>query len=109
MNHFGQAFLCAASASAFLGCAPAAVLAPPVNHNGPLPTGSDADCSAMCEHLRALHCPAGDPTPKGARCEAVCQNTESSGYVSENPRCQSTAASCEAADACADQTDPATP
>lgn len=85
-------------------CSPSAALTPPVaNHNGPLPTGTEADCSAMCVHLRAIHCPAGDPTPKGAPCEAVCLNTESSGYASENPRCQSTAATCDAADACADQ------
>lgn len=89
--------------SAFSSITPPA----PVNHNGPLPTGTDADCSAMCVHLRTLHCPAGDPTPKGAPCEAVCQNTESSGYASENPRCQSTAPSCEAADACADEAAPA--
>lgn len=79
---------------------------PPVNHNGPLPTGSDADCAAMCEHMRSLHCPSGDPTPKGATCEAVCQNVESSGYASENPRCQAQAATCDAADACSDEASP---
>ncbi len=91
--------------SAFSSIAPPA----PVNHNGPLPTGSDADCAAMCVRLRSLHCPAGDPTPKGVPCEAVCQNTESSGYVSENPRCQAMAPSCDAADACADEAAPPSP
>ena len=96
-----QALLFATGCSAYSSIAP-----PPVNHNGPLPTGSDADCSAMCINLRKLHCPAGDPTPKGAPCEAVCQNTESSGYASENPRCQAKASSCEAADACSDESSP---
>jgi hypothetical protein len=81
-------------------------IAPPANHNGPLATGTPADCSAMCANLRILHCPAGDPTPKGAPCEAVCENTESSGYASENPRCQAKAASCDAADACSDEAPP---
>jgi len=78
----------------------------PVNHNGPLPTGTDADCAAMCVHLRVLHCPAGDPTPKVEPCEAVCHNVESSGYASENPRCQARATSCDAADACSDEAAP---
>jgi hypothetical protein len=87
------------------GCSSAASL-PPVNHNGPLPTGTEADCSAMCVNLRKLNCPAGDPTHKGAPCEAVCLNTETSGYASENPRCQAKAPSCDAADACADEAAP---
>lgn len=88
-------------------CTPIAPSAVPVqNHNGPLATGSAEDCHAMCGNLRAHHCPAGDPTRKGATCEAVCENTESSGYASENPRCQARAASCEAADACADSGQP---
>ena len=81
----------------------ASIVPPPVNHNAPLASGTDADCAAMCDHLRALHCPAGDPTPKGAPCEVVCQNVESSGYASENPRCQAAAADCAAADACSDE------
>lgn len=82
------------------------ILPPVDNHNGPLATGTDADCHAMCENLRKRHCEAGAPTPKGASCEAVCTNIESSGYASENPRCQATAASCEAADACPDAPSP---
>jgi hypothetical protein len=72
------------------------------NHNGPLATGNSDDCRDMCVNLRARHCPAGDPTPKGATCEAVCENAETSGYASENPRCQAKATSCDAADACVD-------
>jgi hypothetical protein len=81
-------------------------LTPPVNHNGPLQAGTVSDCIVMCAHLQILHCPAGDPTPKGATCEAVCENTESSGYASENPRCQAQATSCQAADACSDEAPP---
>jgi hypothetical protein len=87
-------------------CSSYSSIAPPVNHNGPLPTGTADDCAAMCATLRHLHCPAGDPTHKGEPCEAVCLNVETSGYASENPRCQAKATSCEAADACADEAAP---
>ncbi len=92
--------------AALISCSASSAATPPANHNGPLPTGTDADCIVMCAHLRILHCPAGDPTPKGAPCEAVCENTESSGYASENPRCQAKAPSCEEADACTDEAAP---
>ena len=101
MNKFFLACAALISCSAYSGS-----VAPPVNHNGPLPTGTTGDCIVMCAHLRVLHCPAGDPTPKGAPCEAVCENTESSGYASENPRCQAKAPSCEEADACTDEAAP---
>lgn len=88
----------------------AATLPAVVNHNGPLPTGTPSDCQAACDNLRKLHCPAGEPTAKGASCEAVCINTESSGYASMNPRCEAKASSCDAADACADEpTSPESP
>lgn len=74
-----------------------------VNHNGPIPTGTPSDCQDACDNLRKLHCPAGDPTAKGASCEAVCINTESSGYASMNPRCEAKATSCDAADACSEE------
>lgn len=79
---------------------------PPVNHNGPLPSGTDADCALACENLRSHKCAAGDPTPDGAPCEVVCQNVESSGYASQNPRCEAKAASCDEADACSDEASP---
>ena len=91
-----------------VGCTPVA-LPPPVNHNGPLPTGTPSDCQRACDNLRKLHCSAGEPTSKGASCEEVCMNTESSGYASMNPRCEATASSCEAADACADEAPPESP
>lgn len=84
-------------------CTSLSTLPPPVNHNGPLATGTPDDCKAMCENLRRLHCPAGDNTPQGEPCEAVCENTEASGYVSENPVCQAHVKTCEAADACPDE------
>jgi len=79
------------------------IVPPAVNHNAPLEAGTNEDCEAMCDNLRKLHCPAGDPTPKGVPCEVVCQNVESTGYASENPRCQARAADCAAADACSDE------
>lgn len=67
-----------------------------------LEPGTAADCAAACVNLRGLHCKSGDPTPAGASCEAVCQNTETSGYASENPRCLAQVKSCGAEeDACA--------
>jgi hypothetical protein len=87
-------------------CSPPAAWPPPVNHTTPISAGTPADCQAMCENLRLLHCPAGDPTPKGATCEAVCENTESSGYATENPFCQAHVKTCEAADACPDEANP---
>lgn len=89
-----------------VSCSTAGIVSAPVNHNGPLPTGTVTDCIVMCAHLQIMHCPSGDPTPKGATCEAVCENTESSGYASENPRCQAKATSCESADACSDEASP---
>lgn len=67
-----------------------------------LTPGTTADCSAACVNLRRLHCKSGDPTPQAGTCEAVCQNTESSGYASENPQCLAKVKSCGAEeDACA--------
>lgn len=96
--------LALASCSTYSGLAPV-----PINHNGAIQSGTPADCHAMCENLRALHCPAGDNTPKGDTCEAVCENTEASGYVSENPVCQAHVKTCAAADACPDEALPASP
>jgi len=82
-------------------CSPAAPWPPPaVTHNAPISAGTPDDCRAMCENLRRLHCVSGEPTPKGASCEAVCENTEASGYATENPLCQAHVKTCEAADAC---------
>lgn len=68
----------------------------------PLTPGTQDDCAMACVNLRDHHCKAGDPTPEGASCEAVCQNTETSGYASENPKCLATIKSCGAEeDACA--------
>jgi hypothetical protein len=87
-------------------CGAATSLTPPVNHNGPLPTGNEQDCANACTNLRYHGCPAGNPTPEGAPCETVCLNTESSGYASMNPRCVAKALDCSTADACSDEADP---
>lgn len=74
---------------------------PPHPTPAPLPpAGSEADCTAACANMRRLHCPAGNPTEKGASCEAVCINIESSGYATMSPLCVARAPSCDEADAC---------
>jgi hypothetical protein len=79
-------------------CSTYSNLKPPVA----LTPGTTDDCALACLHLRALHCKSGDPTPAGATCEAVCQNTETSGYASENPKCLAQVKACGAEeDACA--------
>ena len=88
-------------------CTPAAPWPPPaVTHDSAISAGTPADCRAMCENLRRLHCPAGEDTPKGASCETVCENTEASGYATENPVCQAHVKTCAAADACPDEAVP---
>lgn len=67
----------------------------PENHNAPLPTGSADDCHQACETGRKLHCLYAEPTPEGGSCEDVCNNTESSGYASMNPRCLKAITACE--------------
>jgi hypothetical protein len=32
------------------------------------------NCATACSQLRALDCPEGKPTPRGASCEAVCES-----------------------------------
>lgn len=79
-------------------CSTYSSIKPPVA----LTPGTADDCTAACQHLRKLRCKSGDPTPEGATCEAVCQNTETSGYASENPKCLAQVKSCGAEeDACA--------
>lgn len=69
--------------------------------DGPVAAGTEADCQAACAALRAHHCPDGDPTPRGGTCEAVCLNTERSGYASMHPACVAKIDSCAGEDACA--------
>lgn len=84
-------------------CATYSSITPPVS----LSPGTEADCAQACQHRRALGCPSADPTPRGASCEAVCQNAETSGYASENPTCLAQVKSCGAEeDACANPPPP---
>lgn len=47
---------------------------------GPVtPTWTAADYEAACSHLRAIHCPDGDPTPGGATCETVLADMVANG------------------------------
>lgn len=68
----------------------------------PPPVSSPDACHDSCETRRRLHCPSAEPTPAGASCEAVCQNAESSGYTSINPRCLARITACDQEEACAD-------
>lgn len=103
LEHFSLAAL---TALALVGAQGGSCHREPTPRPEPAPLGDSAapgDCSAACSHLRDLGCPAGQPTPKGASCEEVCQSTEDSGVVTLNPACVARAASCDAVDNCTRQ------
>lgn len=80
----------------FMSCATYSSITPV-----PLTPGTADDCAQACQHLRALGCASGNPTEQGGTCESICQNTETSGYASENPKCLAAVKSCGAEeDAC---------
>jgi len=64
----------------------------------PVPPPSTG-CAAACEHMRALECELGKPTPRGASCEQVCEATQANG-VNFNTGCVAAAATCAAAEEC---------
>ena len=90
------------------GCATCAPLPGP----GPSPTtttftltqsttsSASSNCAKACEHLRALGCPAGNPTAKGTTCEQDCANAEASGLAIWGTGCIVGSASCGEADSC---------
>jgi hypothetical protein len=55
---------------------------PDPDDGGSKPLPSDFDCSTACENQRRLECELGEPTPRGASCEDVCENNQSSSIVS---------------------------
>ena len=59
-----------------------------------------AQCPDVCANMVKLDCPAAKPTAKGATCEQVCVNFQTSGLASWNLGCRATALTCAAADAC---------
>lgn len=65
-----------------------------------LPDGARATCPGMCEHLRALGCEEGEPTPEGATCEAICEHAISVPYSRLDIACVQAAPSCVAARRC---------
>lgn len=85
---------------AFLvGCSSTPI--PPSPPKPPLPDGPEASCADMCKNVRdVLHCKEGQNTAKGATCEAVCDNYQSSGITHRDLRCEASARSCEAFRAC---------
>ena len=66
----------------------------------PEPRPSGASCTTMCDNMRELHCEAAKPTAGGASCEDVCENVQSSGIISWNLECRSSANTCEDVDNC---------
>jgi hypothetical protein len=69
---------------------------PPAPHDA----GTPADCTAACEHLRALKCPEGEPTAKGATCEDVCNHAEQSGTITLWPGCMVKLKACPEIESC---------
>ena len=67
------------------------------------PAADPRDCPDLCAHYRTLKCPAGDPTPGGTPCEAVCSNAIASGMSNPNIACRVVATSCAATDKCEGQ------
>jgi len=57
-------------------------------------------CDDVCKNLQVLGCPAGQPTPNGVPCTAVCQNVQTSGILKWDLSCRAQAASCDAVDRC---------
>lgn len=63
----------------------------------PVPGGT---CADACAHGAAMNCAWAKPTPKGATCTEVCQNTLGS-PISLQPDCVVRATDCPSAEACA--------
>jgi len=57
-------------------------------------------CGDACAHLRALKCKMGNPTPRGATCEEVCDNVQGSGLASWNLGCIAAVKQCADVDSC---------
>lgn len=62
--------------------------------------GPPVSCDAYCKHIRELGCAQAKATRKGADCETVCRNIESSGYVENTRACSMAATTCAGVDAC---------
>lgn len=55
----------------FSGCLPTPTPVQPISA-ADAGTSRATRCSAACQHLRALKCADGQPTPDGATCETFC-------------------------------------
>lgn len=95
---FGVAVVIAA---AFIACPkPTPDPTPPTpDANDSGPTGP-VTCKEVCAHYRQLGCKEGDPTPKGATCEQVCDNFQTSGVAKWNLPCRLGVKSCAETSAC---------
>lgn len=59
------------------------------------------NCALACSKMRAMHCPLGQPTAKGASCESVCLNVQQQNMgAGFDATCVANASSCAAADVC---------
>jgi hypothetical protein len=65
---------------------------------GPAPVPVTASCETSCDHLRAMHCKEGDPTPRGGTCEEVCRVATANGV--DFIRCAFPAQDCAALAGC---------
>ena len=63
-------------------------------------TAPGPTCAMACDRMRALGCEAGKPTPHGVSCEDVCMNARSSGMITLDLQCMSTALDCDTVDKC---------
>jgi hypothetical protein len=66
----------------------------------PGPPPGRATCYTMCARAAELDCEFAKPTPNGAACVQVCDNTVESGLIRWNLDCRAGALSCDAMEAC---------
>lgn len=83
------------------GCQPKPVPPPnppPAAVDGAVPVS--CTCAGYCENLSRHFCKGAEPTPAGASCLEVCNNTQQSGIVQHDLCCRQTAGTCSAIEAC---------
>ena len=74
--------------------------APVVDQKTEPEAGIEGTCAHACDRLRVLGCREAEPTPRGATCEDVCENIQSSGFIEWDLACRAAIQGCEAVDLC---------